>query len=170
MKPAAATASGTSSGSSSATQSRSATPAPSAKPARSKTIQEAFSLDLQSQIAVSKPDFSRIVQGVKTAHSVSVESTLSKTSRMFLIAGKPESVRAAKREIVKKLTKPVTTTLQVPSKCRSAIIGAGGRKIREISEPLEVRIDVGKEIVEGSYDEDLDDSMVDITIMVTWSQ
>ncbi|KAM3159914.1 hypothetical protein ACU8KH_06009 [Lachancea thermotolerans] len=164
MKPAAATASGTSSGSSSATQSRSATPAPSAKPARSKTIQEAFSLDLQSQIAVSKPDFSRIVQGVKTAHSVSVESTLSKTSRMFLIAGKPESVRAAKREIVKKLTKPVTTTLQVPSKCRSAIIGAGGRKIREISEPLEVRIDVGKEIVEGSYDEDLDDSMVDITI------
>ncbi|SCU89157.1 LAFA_0E16424g1_1 [Lachancea sp. 'fantastica'] len=149
----------------SAPQSRSTTPATlQAKPARSQTIQEAFSLDLQSQIAIAKPDFSKIVQKVKQTHSVSVESTLSKQSRTFLIFGKPENVKAARREIVKKLTKPVTATLQVPSKTRSVIIGAGGKNIRSISEPLEVRIDIGKEVNEGSYDEDLDDSLVDVTI------
>ncbi|CEP64175.1 Scp160p LALA0_S10e04126g [Lachancea lanzarotensis] len=149
----------------SAPQSRSTTPtALHAKPARSQTIQEAFSLDLQSQVAIAKPDFSKIVQKVKQTQSVSIESTLSKQSRTFLISGKPENVKAARREIVKKLTKPVTAVLQVPSKTRSVIIGAGGKTIRSISEPLEVRIDIGKELNEGSYDEDLDDSLVDVTI------
>ncbi|SCV02651.1 LAME_0H03774g1_1 [Lachancea meyersii CBS 8951] len=159
-------ASSSSSAFNSATQSRSTTPGASfqAKPARSQTIQEAFSLDLQSQVAIAKPDFSKIVQKVKQTHSVSIESTLSKQSRTFLISGKPEDVKAARREIVKKLTKPVTVTLQVPSKTRSVIIGAGGKTIRGISDPLEVRIDIGKDVNEDSYDEDLDDSLVDITI------
>ncbi|SCV00213.1 LANO_0F05776g1_1 [Lachancea nothofagi CBS 11611] len=160
MKPAASA----SSNGSSAANSRSATPSLSAKPARSTTIQEAFSLDLESQISVAKLDFSRIVQSVKQAHNVSIESTLSKASRTFLISGKPRDVKAARRDIIKKLTKPVTATFQVPSKTRAAIIGAGGKKIREISDPLEVRIDIGKEVNEDSYDEDLDDSLVDVVI------
>ncbi|SCV04232.1 LAMI_0H14466g1_1 [Lachancea mirantina] len=149
-----------------ASSSRSPTPssALSAKPARSKTIQEAFTLDLQSQLSISKVEFSRIVQHVKQAHDVSVESTLSKNSRTFLIFGIPDKVKAARREIVKKLTKPVSTTIQVPSKTRAAIIGAGGRKIREISEPLDVKIEIGKTVLEDSFDPDLDDYLVNVTI------
>ncbi|SCU98322.1 LADA_0H12178g1_1 [Lachancea dasiensis] len=166
MKPSASSsASESRSASNSASQSRSATPAShSAKPARSKTIQEAFSLDLQSQLSIAKPDFSRIVQSVKQSHNVSIESTLSKTSRTFLISGKPENVSAARREVVKKLTKPITTVLKVPSKTRSTIIGSGGKNIRGISDPLQVKIDIGKDIIEDSFDEDLDDYLVNVSI------
>ncbi|SCW04426.1 LAFE_0H13256g1_1 [Lachancea fermentati] len=151
----------------SASQSPSPTPLSvlsSAKPARSKTIQEAFSLDLQSQLSMSKLEFSRIIQSVKQAHGVSVESTLSKTSRTFLISGAPEKVKTARRDIVKKLTKPITATIEVPSKTRAAIIGSGGKTIREISGPLDVKINVAKDVNEDSFDEDLDDYNVEVTI------
>lgn len=151
--------------------SKSTSPSPSssnssiAKPMRSKTIQEAFSLDLQSQLSISKPEFSRIVQSVKQTHGVSVESTLSKTSRTFLISGVPDRVYSARRELVKRLTKPVTSVIEVPSKTRAAIIGSGGKMIREIYESTGgVKIDVAKEVNEESYDSDLDDHTVNITL------
>lgn len=43
-----------------------------AKRMRSKNIQEAFTLDLQSQLSITKPELSRIVQSVKKNHDVSV--------------------------------------------------------------------------------------------------
>ncbi|KAH3900601.1 Scp160p SCDLUD_003593 [Saccharomycodes ludwigii] len=137
-----------------------------AVPMRSKKIQETFSLDLQAQLSISKPEFSRIVLSVKQANGVSVESTLSKNSRTFLISGAPEKVHAARRELVKRLTKPITTTFTVPSRTRAAIIGSGGKKIKEITEKAggDVRIDLANTVNEDSYDEDLDDSFIDVSI------
>lgn len=136
-----------------------------ATPMRSKTIQEVFSLELQAQFSITKPEFSRIVQSVKQTYGVSVESTISKTSRTFLVSGSPSPVHAAKRELIKKLTKPITVTIEVPSKTRYAIIGSGGRMIKEILISTGgVKIDIGKTINENSYDEDLDDSNIDITL------
>lgn len=134
------------------------------KPVRSKTIQEAFTLDLQSQLSITKPEFSRIVQSVKHDHDVSVESTLSKTSRTFLISGLPANVSAGRRELVKKLTKPVTDVMQVPSRAKAAIIGSGGRNIREIQDSFDVKINVARENNPDAYDEDLGDHLADVSI------
>lgn len=154
-----------------ATPAMSSSPSPSpasvnsgSRPMRSKTIQEAFSLDLQSQLSITKPEFSRIVQAVKQNHNVSVESTLSKTSRTFLISGIPQNVYAGRRELVRKLTKPITDVIQVPSSCKAAIIGSGGKNIREIQDLCDVRINVAKEDNPDSYDEDLNEYRADVSI------
>ncbi|KOG98528.1 Scp160p [Saccharomyces eubayanus] len=135
-----------------------------AKRMRSKNIQEAFTLDLQSQLSITKPELSRIVQSVKKNHEVSVESTLSKNARTFLISGVAANVHDAKRELVKKLTKPINAVIEVPSKCKASIIGSGGRTIREISDAYEVKINVAKEVNEDSYDEDMDDTMSNVSL------
>ncbi|CAI1525778.1 hypothetical protein SEUBUCD646_0J01310 [Saccharomyces eubayanus] len=135
-----------------------------AKRMRSKNIQEAFTLDLQSQLSITKPELSRIVQSVKKNHEVSVESTLSKNARTFLISGVAANVHDAKRELVKKLTKPINAVIEVPSKCKASIIGSGGRTIREISVTYEVKINVAKEVNEDSYDEDMDDTMSNVSL------
>ncbi|QID86037.1 hypothetical protein GRS66_008640 [Saccharomyces pastorianus] len=135
-----------------------------AKRMRSKNIQEAFTLDLQSQLSITKPELSRIVQSVKKNHEVSVESTLSKNARTFLISGVAANVHDAKRELAKKLTKPINAVIEVPSKCKASIIGSGGRTIREISVTYEVKINVAKEVNEDSYDEDMDDTMSNVSL------
>lgn len=136
----------------------------SAKRMKSKNIQETFTLDLQSQLAITKLELSRIVLAIKQKHDVSVESTLSKNSRTFLISGLVSNVQAAKRELVKNLTRPINDSVQVPSKCKAAIIGAGGKTIREISNTYEVKINVAKEPIENSYDEDLDDDSTEVSL------
>lgn len=135
-----------------------------AKRMRSKNIQEAFTLDLQSQLSITKPELSRIVQSVKKNHDVSVESTLSKNARTFLVSGLAANVHEAKRELVKKLTKPINAVIEVPSKCKASIIGSGGRTIREISDAYEVKINVSKEVNENSYDEDMDDTTSNVSL------
>lgn len=136
----------------------------SAKRMKSKTIQESFTLDLESQISISKPELSKIVLALKQNLNVSIESTLSKNSRTFLISGHPTNVRAAKRELVKKLTRPIQTIMEVPSKCKAAIIGSGGKTIMEISKEYDVKIKVAKDYNEGSFDEDLDDYTSNVTL------
>lgn len=136
----------------------------SAKPMRSKNIQEVFSLDLEAQYQITKAEFSSIIQTIKQKYDVSVESTLSKTSRTFLISGASDKIGLARRDLVKKLTKPVSVSFEVPSKTRSAIIGSGGRTIRGISDSTGVKIDVPKEVNEDSYDADLEDYNVSISL------
>lgn len=136
----------------------------SIKRMKSKTIQESFTLDLDSQIPISKPELSKIVLGLKQNLNVSIESTLSKNSRTFLISGIPTNVRAAKRELVKKLTKPIQTIMEVPSKCKAAIIGSGGKTVMEISREFDVKIKVARDHNEGSFDEDLNDYTSNVTL------
>lgn len=154
-----------------ATQNSSASMAPSlslsvsaSKPMRSSTVQVAFTLDLQSQLSITKLEYSRIIQSVKQNHQVSLESTISKSSRTFLISGRRDDVEAAKRELVKKMTRPIDETMEIPSNCRAAIIGSGGKTIREISDAFEVKIFVSREVNEDSYDEELNDSLSNVTL------
>ncbi|CCK73542.1 Scp160p NDAI_0G05590 [Naumovozyma dairenensis CBS 421] len=142
--------------------SLSPSPVSAAKRMRSRNIQETFTLDLRSQLSITKPELSRIVQNVKQTYNVSVESTLSKNSRTFLISGIAENVQSAKRDLVKKLTRPIDDSMTVPARCRAAIIGAGGKTIREISDQFEVRINLARENNPDSYDEDLNDFTVDV--------
>ena len=131
---------------------------------RLKTMQENFTLDLQAQLAMTKQELSKLVTAIKQKHQVSMESTLAKNSRTFLISGLVNDVKEAKRELIKGLTKPVNDKFEVPAKCRSVIIGSGGKTIRELSSKYEVKINVAKENIENSFDEDLNDEMCYVTL------
>lgn len=123
---------------------------------KSSTIQDAFSLDADDQLNVARPDFIKILTSIKNDTNTNIECTTSQHTkkRTFLITGKPEQVKHAKRLVIKKLTKPVKISVAIPAKIRSRVIGQQGRVIKPIIQANEVRIDVEqpKEDVEGSDD------------------
>lgn len=89
--------------------------------------------------------------------------------RTFLISGKPDDVKLAKRLVVKKLTKPVQIKFNVPAKLRSRIIGQGGRTLKPIIQANDVKIEIGDK--EESHDpsdasEDEDDLFA-TTVVIT---
>lgn len=114
---------------------------------RSTTVQEAFSLLAEDQLVVARPDFVKILQHIKADTNTSIECTLSQHTRKrtFLISGRPEDVKVAKRLVIKKLTKPVQVLFAVPAKLRSKVIGAQGRTLKPIVAANEVKVDIGSE-------------------------
>lgn len=109
------------------------------------TIQEAFSLDSEDQLNVTRPEFIKILTSIKADTRTNIEATTSQHTkkRTFLITGKPDEVKLAKRLVIKKLTKPVKLVFSVPAKVRARIIGPQGRNLKPIVAANEVRIDIG---------------------------
>lgn len=137
--------------------------------AKSSTVQEAFSLDADDQLNVARPEFIKVLQTVKSETKTNIECTTSQLTkkRTFLITGKPEDVKLAKRLVIKKLTKPVKISFTVPSKLRSRIIGPGGKTLKPIISQFEVRIDIGNEetIVDGDEsNDDIFNKLVTVSI------
>lgn len=136
---------------------------------KTSTIQDAFSLDAEDQLNVARPEFIKILTSIKSDTKTNIECTTSQHTkkRTFLITGKPEQVKSAKRLVIKKLTKPVTITFAIPAKVRSRVIGQQGRTIKPIIQSNEVRIDIGSpdetQIVED------DDDIFSRTVVVTIS-
>lgn len=137
------------------------------------TIQEAFSLDVEDQLNVARPEFIKILTFVKQETKTNIECTTSQHTkkRTFLITGRPEEVKLAKRLVIKKLTKPVKITFNIPAKLRSRVIGQGGKNLKPIILANEVKIEIG-DVVEGGDEnsEDAEDDEDDIfakTIQVT---
>ncbi|KAG2735369.1 hypothetical protein G9P44_001583 [Scheffersomyces stipitis] len=123
------------------------------------TIQEAFSLDAEDQLNVARLDFIKILTTVKSDTNTNIECTTSQHTkkRTFLITGKPEDVRLAKRTVIKKLTKPVVLSFSVPAKVRSRIIGPQGKNLKPIISANDVKIDIGNPEDDVEDDEDEDD-------------
>ncbi|EGV62005.1 hypothetical protein PSN45_000719 [Yamadazyma tenuis] len=125
---------------------------------KSSTIQEAFSLDADDQLNMDRPEFIKILTTVKAETKTSIECTTSQHTkrRTFLITGKPEDVKLAKRLVIKKLTKPVSTSFEVPAKLRAKIIGPQGKVLRPIISESEVKIEIGAEetFVDGDASND----------------
>ena len=111
------------------------------------SVQEAFSLDIEDQLNVSRPEFVKILTFVMQETKTSIECTNSQHTkkRTFLITGKPEEVKSAKRLVVKKLTKPISIKFTVPAALRSRIIGQGGKNLKPIIAANEVKIEIGEE-------------------------
>ncbi|RCK63906.1 hypothetical protein Cantr_10583 [Candida viswanathii] len=135
------------------------------------TIQEAFSLDVEDQLNVARPEFIKILTFVKQETKTNIECTTSQHTkkRTFLITGRPDEVKLAKRLVIKKLTKPVKITFTIPAKLRSRVIGQGGKNLKPIILANEVKIEIG-DVVEGGDDEDTEDDEDDIfakTVQVT---
>lgn len=132
---------------------------------KTSTIQEAFSLDVQDQVNVTKPEFIKILTAIKTQTKTNIECTTSQQTqkRTFLISGRPDEVKIAKRLVVRKLTKPVTIVFSVPAKIRSRIIGVQGKNLKPIIQANEVRVDIGNVEDDASEDSDVDEDDVFVT-------
>ncbi|ODV77921.1 vigilin [Suhomyces tanzawaensis NRRL Y-17324] len=135
------------------------------------TIQEAFSLDVNDQVSVTKPELIRILTAIKSETKTNIECTTSQhiKKRTFLITGKADDVKQAKRLVIMKLSKPLTVTFKVPSKLRSRIIGPQGKVLKPIIQANDVKIDIGNDEFadETAGDEDEDDSFstyVNVTV------
>lgn len=127
----------------------------------SSTVQEAFSLDAEDQLNVDRTEFIKALTSIKNTTSTNIECTTSlhTKKRTFLITGNPQGVKHAKRLVIKKLTKPVSVSFNIPAKVRSRVIGAQGRTLKPIIQENEVRIDIGHvdESESPSGDDDEDD-------------
>ncbi|CAX45465.1 RNA-binding, G protein protein, putative [Candida dubliniensis CD36] len=112
------------------------------------TIQEAFSLDVEDQLNVARPEFIKILTFVKQETKTNIECTTSQHTkkRTFLITGRPDEVKLAKRLVIKKLTKPVKISFNIPAKLRSRVIGQGGKTLKPIIQANEVKIEIGDQI------------------------
>lgn len=141
--------------------------APRSYKIKSSTIQEAFSLDGEDQVNVTRPEFIKILTAIKSDTKTNIECTVSQLTqkRMFLISGRPEDVKLAKRLVIKKLTKSVNVKFSVPSKLRSRIIGAQGKNIKPIISEYDVRIDVGnEETVQSDNTDDIFSKTIQVNI------
>lgn len=155
--------------SSTGTFSKSVSPLPSGK-FKASSIQEAFSLDADDQLNVARPEFIKILTSIKKDTKTNIECTTSQHTkkRTFLISGKSEDVKLAKRLVIKKLTKPVSIIFTVPAQLRSKIIGPQGRTLKPIIQSNEVKIDIGNTTEVDSADSDSDD-IFSRTVTVTIS-
>lgn len=126
---------------------------------KASTIQDAFSLNEEDQLNVARPEFNKILNYVKTETKTSIESSVSQHTRKrtFLISGKPEEVKLAKRLIIKKLTKPVQANFTIPAKLRSKVIGPQGKTIKPIIQQNEVKIDIANVDDSDENDDENDD-------------
>lgn len=124
------------------------------------TVQEAFSLDVEDQLNVTKAEFIKVLSSIKQETKTSIECTTSQHTkkRTFLITGSPEAVKLGKRLVIKKLTKPVSIAFTIPSKLRSRVIGAQGKNLKPIIEENDVKINIpNAEASPSPVGDDVDD-------------
>lgn len=136
---------------------------------KTSTVQEAFSLDAEDQLNVARPEFVKILTAIKASTSAGIECTSSQHTkkRTFLITGKPEQVKLAKRLVIKKLSKPIATSFPIPAKVRSKVIGAQGRNLKPIIQQTEVKIEIGhleNSATPDSDDDDIYSQTVDVVL------
>lgn len=134
---------------------------------KSSTIQEAFSLDVEDQLNVARTEFIKILTQIRGDTDTNIECTTSQHTkkRTFLITGKPAQVRDAKRMVIKRLTKPVKISFDIPAKVRSRVIGQQGRTLKPIIADNDVKIDIGNpQEVEGVDPDDIYSLVVTVSI------
>lgn len=144
---------------------------------RSSSTQLTFIVNADQQAELSKADIFKIFSRIQRAYGVKVESTLSTATnkRTFLLTGPASTIQAAKRDVLKRLTKPVKITFQVPSSLRPVIIGSQGRTLKPILQDTKTRIDIehdsrkeeDEEAKEPVKDDDDDDNFLGKMLNVT---
>lgn len=132
---------------------------PTVSKVKASVIQDAFTLDVEDQLNVARPEFIKILTNIKAETKTNIECTTSlhTKKRTFLISGKPESVKYARRLVIKKLTKPIKISFLVPAKLRSKIIGLQGKTLKPIILENDVKIDIDHDEILQDDVEDEDD-------------
>ncbi|RKO93442.1 hypothetical protein BDK51DRAFT_32739 [Blyttiomyces helicus] len=102
----------------------------------------------------------------RTSTSIELSTNNKTRSVTFLINGKPEACRRAKREIISKLTIPVTQTITIPASVRPHLVGKGGATLKALTTrtmtdikiprvPGDEIVRVTDEIIEDDPDQDV---------------
>ncbi|VEU23354.1 DEKNAAC104631 [Brettanomyces naardenensis] len=128
---------------------------------KSSNTQLTFIIDADQQVELPKADIFKIFSRIKQLYGVNIESTLSSATnkRTFLLSGPASSIQDAKRNLLKKLTKPVKIQFAIPSSLRSAIIGSQGRTLKPILDATRTKIDIERSNEDESPDVDDDDDV-----------
>lgn len=137
-------------------------------PAKSQVTTDKFSLALEDRDPRYATIPSSILNSVRTANNVTIDSSTTKQSKTstFIIKGKPENVQKARRELLRALTVHVTETIRVPASSRASIIGPKGSNLKPITSKSGTQIQVAKkEDTPTPADDDEDDEpLVDVVI------
>lgn len=133
-------------------------------PMRSKRIQLSYEFPIDSLSELEKSQFDSLLSSLKNQFNVHIETTLTKSKRLFLFSGEKSNILNAKRILLKNLTKPERLTFTIPFKTRSAVIGTQGNKISNISKTFDIKITINSDPNPNSYDDYLDDSTVNVTL------
>ncbi|KAJ1655030.1 hypothetical protein IWQ61_005146 [Dispira simplex] len=151
-----------------------ATPIPSLR--REGYITEVLDLPISQPIRTKefgdKPlSTAEVVRLVKQKTNTQIDvSTASQTQTMtFLIQGKVEQARQAKRELLAMLATRVTVTLQVPSFVRPFILGSRGKTLQGITQRTGTRIDIPRreETPKGTDTHDPEEDDYDVVSDIT---
>ncbi|KAJ3109827.1 hypothetical protein HDU97_000057 [Phlyctochytrium planicorne] len=106
-------------------------------------------------------DFIKIIS-LKTQTTIDYSTHRTTNTMTFLISGKPEAVKQARRELVSSVGAQVTETLHVPASVRPHILGAGGKNLKALTAETNTRVniprpanqDVAKEPSADPFDDD----------------
>lgn len=132
-----------------------------------KSVQEAFNIKNNVSLNVSTVEFRKIISELKKTYDVSLESTVSTINkdRTFVVSGSIKNVAQVRKELVRRLTKPVQDRFKIPSRTRAAVIGSGGKNLRPIIESTGTRINIERNVTPGPQSSQSDeDDEIEVTI------
>lgn len=128
-------------------------------------VQEAFVINKDGARPVTKDELIEIIAELRKKYSVSINSTLSSVTknRSIVVTGKAADVTRAKREILRRLSKPTKLSFKIPAKTRSAIIGAGGKNLKPIIDSTGARVDIERNQTPSSDSDDFEE-VLEVTL------
>ncbi|KAJ3121476.1 hypothetical protein HK098_003649, partial [Nowakowskiella sp. JEL0407] len=120
--------------------------------------------NLQAKQLGQKSTVGEVCKQIMKKSNTAIEfSTVQKTGTMFfLVTGKAEDVKVAKRQIMNQISKPTSHTISIPSSVRPHLVGAGGKNLKALIAKTMTRIDIPKSNPNANPDED-EEQLVTIT-------
>ena len=112
----------------------------------------------------SKSSVGEVAKGIQLKTNTTIEmSTATKTGTLtFIVNGKPAEVKAAKRQLQQALCVQTTVKVSVPASVRPAIVGAGGKTLKDLIARTHTKISIPKR-VEGQEEDPEEEQVVSIT-------
>lgn len=133
---------------------------------KSKNTQKTFAVDGDQLEDLDKAALYKVLSQIEKRYGVSIETNYSSTTnnRTFLLKGPPDALPLAKRDLLKRLTKPVTIEFTIPSALRSAVIGSQGKNIRPILDSTKVKVDIERRDSPEPEDDDILNDLLKVSI------
>ncbi|KAJ3028530.1 UNVERIFIED_CONTAM: hypothetical protein HDU68_001463 [Siphonaria sp. JEL0065] len=100
-------------------------------------------LNLQQKLsAYGNDSIANQIKSIGLLHRVNIEALRNRTT--FVITGKLEQVKLARRDLLIGVGVNATEKVLVPASARPHILGAGGKKLKELTDRTGTRIDIPK--------------------------
>ncbi|KAJ3027035.1 UNVERIFIED_CONTAM: hypothetical protein HDU68_004613 [Siphonaria sp. JEL0065] len=112
-------------------------------------------LNLQQKLsAYGKDSINNQTKSIGLLHRVTIEALPNRTT--FVITGKPEQVKLARRDLLTGVGVYATEIVLVPASVRPHILGAGGKKLKDLTDRTGTKIEIPK-ATQPAEGQDVDD-------------